>query len=328
MIRGLMLLAVLLLIAPTVRAHPLAPSLLEVVVREDGRVKLLFKTPVVQPRGARLEPVYPESCRVEESGKVYLSGTAAVVESLLDCGEASLVGARFGVSGLRESGTNAIARIDLGDGRIAQSVLHAGQPNLLVSPQPSWIETAFAYQRLGFTHILQGLDHLLFVAGLVLLSGLGRRLLFTITAFTLGHSVTLSLAALGWLRLPAAPIEIAIALSILWLALALVESADDDRPMWRHPGWMALGFGLLHGLGFAGALLETGLPQGDIPLALASFNIGIELGQLLFVSLLIALAGLFRRFVRRWPRWANLAAAYAVGGLAAFWLIERIANSL
>jgi hydrogenase/urease accessory protein HupE len=177
---------------------------------------------------------------------------------------------------------------------------------------------------MGIGHLLTGWDHLAFVLGLVLLVGDWRRLLGTVTSFTLGHSLTLSLAALGFVRLPAGPIEAAIALSILILA---VELAHRDRPslLGRRPWLMAASFGLLHGLGFAGALAQVGLPVREIPLALLSFNVGIELGQIAFILAVLGLSFALSPLLRRLPAWTTAVPTYCIGSLAAFWLFQRLA---
>ena len=176
------------------------------------------------------------------------------------------------------------------------------------------------YLRLGFDHILSGADHLLFVFGLFLLCTSTSALIKTITSFTVGHSVTLSVAALGYSNLPTGPIEVLIAASVLALAVELARDQPEPTLMRRYPWPMALGFGLLHGMGFAGALREAGLPSGEVPIALFSFNLGIELGQLVFVIGLVALSPLVGRLPIRIP---TRAAIYVMGSLAALWMIER-----
>jgi hydrogenase/urease accessory protein HupE len=237
------------------------------------------------------------------------------------------VGRRFGVEGLGRSRTEALVRVALADGRRFQTVLRGGDAPFLVPERQPPLEVLGAYLGLGFRHILQGLDHLLFVLGLVLLvSGL-RLLVWTVTAFTLGHSVTLSLAALGFVGLPQGPVEVAIAFSILVVAVELA-GRDPDRPTWlaRFP-WLVAGlFGLLHGLGFAGALREVGLPQEEIPLALFAFNGGIELGQLAFVLAVLTVMALARSWLAAAPAWLARAPAYGIGSLAAYWCIERSAG--
>jgi len=182
-----------------------------------------------------------------------------------------------------------------------------------------------SYVALGIEHIASGPDHLLFVFGLLLLVPSLWLLVETITAFTIGHSLTLTAAVLGIARVPSRPIEVLIAVSVLVLAVELTGAPDRTTWLRRRPWLIAGAFGLLHGFGFAGALTEAGLPDGDVPIALAAFNVGIECGQLLFIALVLGAGAM----VRRWrPRLATLAlrpAVYAMGILAAFWSFERVA---
>ena len=221
--------------------------------------------------------------------------------------------------------------------------MNAALPGFVVPAQPSLSRVMTEYSVLGAEHIWSGLDHLLFVFGLLLLVGFGARLLITVTAFTVGHSITLALVTLGFLSYPVALVEFMIALSIFVLALALTKDGVSAQPspkpglFKRHPWWLAGGFGLLHGMGFAGALADIGLPQNNVPLALLFFNIGIEVGQAVFV-LLIFIAGWVLKAPSRQPRvlartnlvkiqnrqdpW-RLLLVYGLGGLSVMWCIER-----
>jgi hypothetical protein len=180
------------------------------------------------------------------------------------------------------------------------------------------------YLGLGIEHILLGIDHLLFVFGLLLLVRGPWMLVKTVTAFTLAHSITLALATLGFVHVPARPVDAAIALSIVFLAAEILH-ARQGRPglTSRKPWVVAFVFGLLHGVGFAGALTQLGLPPGEIPLALLFFNVGVEIGQLMFVAVVLVLGWALRQLQVRWPRWAEPLPAYAIGTIAAFWLIGR-----
>ena len=185
--------------------------------------------------------------------------------------------------------SGAVVRVVFSDGRVAEGVLAGDPPVFQVPAAPRPWRVLVDYARLGVGHILTGPDHLLFVFGLVLLAGASRRLLTTVTAFTLGHSVTLAAAVLGLVRLPAAPIEVAIAASVFVLAVELARDPGRPSAIRRRPWVMAFVFGLLHGLGFASALTEAGLPAGEIPLALLGFNLGIEVGQIAFVGCVLAI---------------------------------------
>ena len=191
----------------------------------------------------------------------------------------SWIGQTLSIRGLEETRTSALVRIELDDGRVLQTLLSAAAGSYTVPSRTSPARVFASYLGLGVNHLLTGPDHLLFVLGLLLLVPLGRSLLVTISAFTLAHSLTLSAAILGWVTVPQAPIEVAIAASIVLVAAELAARADGHRSgLSQRPWAMALAFGFLHGLGFAGALAGIGLPVGDIPLALFAFNLGIEIG--------------------------------------------------
>jgi hydrogenase/urease accessory protein HupE len=306
-----------------VAAHPLAPSLFEVSELAAGRIELVWKTPRLQPRGATLEPVLPERCVPTGPPRVEREGAAVLLRWSAECGSAGLVGAEFHVTGLAASGTDVLLRIVPREGPPIQALLSAGRDRFSVPEQQDAAEVARDYLGLGFEHIIGGLDHLLFVLGLVLLIPGWRRLVPVVTAFTVGHSVTLALVTLGVVRLSQGPVEIAIAASILVLAVRLCRDGAASDPA-RVPIWTLAGaFGLLHGLGFAGALADIGLPAAEIPLALLAFNVGIELAQLSFVAVLLALGASIRWLPSALPRsWVRVP-AYAMGSLAAFWCLQR-----
>ncbi|HLK09753.1 MAG TPA: HupE/UreJ family protein [Candidatus Binatia bacterium] len=304
------------------RAHPLAPALLEVQEHDGGLVAVGWKMPLLRPRGTALAPVLPAGCHDVGPRAVTRDETGVWTRWTADCGPGGLVGAQLGATGFGTIGLGALVRVTLADGRVAQGVVTLARPLLTVPPRPSVLAVVRDYVRLGVEHILTGPDHLLFVFGLLLLAGSVRRLLATVTAFTVGHSVTLSLAALGLVDLPSRPIEVGIATSVLALAVELARPPGPTL-MRRRPWAMAAVFGLLHGLGFAAALREAGLPSGDIPLALVSFNTGIELGQLAFVVGVLALAATVGRVRVGFPLWMRRVPVYAMGSLAASWWLER-----
>jgi hydrogenase/urease accessory protein HupE len=316
---------VLLLFAAPAGAHPLAPSLLQIEETEAGRAEVLWKTPLLRVPGSDLRPVLPEHCRPVGRGELREEGAALIERWTVDCGPGALVGSRIGVTGIAESRTDALLRVVLADGRAVRQVLSAENPSFVVPERERPLDVLRSYLALGVDHILTGLDHLLFVFGLVLLVRGGRRLLWTVTAFTAGHSVTLSLAVLGFVDFRPEPVEALIALSILVLAVELTHPRDRDPTLLRRYPWaMAAGFGLLHGLGFAGALAEVGLPAGEIPLALFSFNLGIEIGQVAFVVAVLLSGRLLAPVILRLPARTGWAAPYAIGSLAAFWFFERV----
>jgi hydrogenase/urease accessory protein HupE len=320
-----LLLSGLLLVVGSVNAHPLAPSLLELTEVPNGEVEVRWKVPALRVRGSEVQPQFPSHCKELVPPVGSPEGEAIVLRWRMDCGPAGLAGEEVGVSGLGSGSNDALLRVALADGRVFQHVLRSEEP-IWVVPETDLPQSVFTgYLRLGFDHILEGLDHLLFVLGLLLLATRPWLLIETITSFTIGHSVTLALAALGIAQVPSRPVEVLIAVSILVLALELARGpAARPTLLRRFPWGMAFLFGLLHGLGFAGALAEIGLPPDDLPLALFSFNLGIEAGQLAFVACVVVLGLLLRPLLRRRPAWADLVPAYGIGCLAAYWVLQRL----
>ena len=323
--RALALVLLLLSLIPQAQAHRFAPSLLQVKEIGPGHYNMVWKTPAQSTSNIPLEPSWPEGCAVENPALPTLEGTGKVSTWQLRCtglGEDGLVGDELGIDGLGANQASAMVMVSLLDGRQYQEVLNADQPSFVVPEESSAGEVVTDYSWLGMEHIWGGIDHLLFVFGLLLLVGGGTRLLWTITAFTLGHSVTLSLVTLGYFDYPVALVEFTIALSIFVLAVELTRRERNDL-LWRNPWWMAGGFGLLHGMGFAGALADTGLPQDNLPLALLFFNIGIEIGQILFILVILALWFIVRKPLAPWQERLLPVPVYVLGALSAMWCIER-----
>jgi hydrogenase/urease accessory protein HupE len=306
------------------RAHTMAPALLEIDEQNDGRLAVSWKTSAVVPTGVRLQPVLPADC-LEETAPTEIAGTESILSRWTVRCEHGLTGRSVGVDGLTTGKTDALVRVALADGRKVQGVLRASEPSLTIPERPGRLDVLASYGKLGVEHILSGPDHLLFVLGLLLLATGPRLLLETVTAFTAAHSVTLSLAVLGVVDFPSRVIEIGIAASVFVLAVELTRTERPTSTLLRRAPWMMAGiFGLLHGLGFAGALAEVGLPSGKIPVALFAFNVGIELGQLTFVALMSGAGWLVVRGLAR-PAWITLGSAYVMGSLSALWCLERTA---
>ncbi len=323
---GAALMAAVLALGPfrgSAAAHALSPALLEIEELAGERVAVAWKISVFQPTGAALEPVLPPDC-IAETPPADTAATDSITTRWTAHCPGGLVGREVGVDGLATGKTDALVRIMLADGRVVQGVLRAGEPRLAIPVRARRVDVLRSYAKLGIEHILTGPDHLLFVFGLLLLVASPGLLVRTITAFTAGHSVTLSLAALGLPRLPSRPIEVGIAASVFLLA---VELSRDPRPtptLMRRAPWAIAGlFGLLHGLGFAGALAEVGLPDGEIPTALFAFNVGIEIGQLCFVGVVLAAGAAVASIVTRRIPAARWIPVYAMGSLSALWCIER-----
>ena len=222
-----------------------------------------------------------------------------------------------------------LLRIELLDGSTHSTILRPNEPTFEIPARESKKEVALAMYRMGVVHILGGYDHLLFLLALMLIVTGFWRLVKTITAFTVAHSITLALATLGVVNFPTAPTEAVIALSIVFLAAEVIRMRNGEVVLTeRYPWVVAFGFGLIHGLGFAGALSQIGIPEHEVPLSLLMFNLGVETGQIAFVTVVaFALAGI-RRLPITLPRGAWRLAPYAIGGLATFWTIQRLVGML
>jgi hypothetical protein len=319
-LRRASLLIVALALGSTASAHPLGPSFLELHEQAPGSVVMRWRTPIAALPGHALTPNLPEGCEVRGGPRTSADPVARETRWELAC-PAGLGGRRITVRGIEPGRGVVLLRVRLADGRSFQRVLAPDVPVFAVPAHAGTFATALDYARLGVEHMLTGADHLAFVLGLVMLVPRPRQLLGVVTAFTAGHSVTLSLAALRVVRFPPAPIEALIAATILLLAIELARGTTAERSWLRRRPWTAsFACGLLHGLGFAGALAELGLPASDIPLALGAFNLGIEVGQLAFIGGVL----LVRPAVRRLPAPVAAVPPYALGSLAAYWLFTRL----
>lgn len=336
MTRLLCLLAlVLLAAAPPQRAlaHALEPGYLELehLGGEDWRV--IWRKPQANGRPMPIDAVLPETCTPRRGGAPVFDGRGFVAGWVAHC-PGGLVGGRIRIEGLERTRTDVLLRYTLGPDSPSQAARLTASATAFAVPAPlTMLQIAQGYFGLGVDHILLGFDHLAFVFLLILMIRDMRRLVASITAFTVAHSLSLAAASLGLIAVPAPPVEAVVALSIMMLAAELLQPEGQAPGLTRRYPWIVIFcFGLLHGLGFANALREIGLPQGDVPLALLAFNLGVEAGQLLFIATvmtLAAVAGLavpaLRRTLRD-PRSAMLRdLARAIGSLAAFWMIDRIA---
>lgn len=330
MMRALIVIIVLM-IAPNLQAHKLAPSLLVLEQLDQQRFLVTWKTPLKSSSRTPLQPVFPDHCQTAAAAQQTIEGTARVLSWPMQCSQ-PLAGSPLAIEGMAGTGTATFLKVQWANGSRIQQLLNANNASLVIPAEQSAWQVAGEYIVLGVEHILLGIDHLLFVLALVLLVRHGRRLVWTITAFTLGHSITLSLVALGYMDYPVSLVEFAIAASIFVLAVELSRS-DDPNALSGHwisgHSWLvAVVFGLLHGMGFAGALSEVGLPAGDIPLALLSFNIGIELGQIAFVLLCLVVMQLAVSWPKAFNRRVRWASIYTIGSLSAFWCVERGLSTL
>ena len=320
---------VLVLLAALCRsagAHEARPAYLEIRETGPGRYDLLWRTPVLS--GMRL-PVglkTPDGVRVVGEPVVQELSDSLLERRTLDAGPAGLAGKRIEFPGLQATITDVLVRVYYADGRTWTTIARASQPFVEIEAAQTRPQLLGTYVVHGIRHILFGPDHLLFVFGLLLIVKDRWMLVKTITAFTVAHSLTLAIATFGWAEAPVLPLNAAIALSIFFLGPEIVKSWRGETSFTiRHPWVVAFVFGLLHGFGFSSALTSAGLPRADLPFALLGFNVGVEIGQLAFVLLVVALERAFRVLEIRWPRWVQALPGYAVGTLGAFWLIQRTA---
>jgi len=311
------------------RAHDARPAYLQITETSNGRYTVLWRVPVLSGMHLPVALRLPEQLRDVREPAVQRLSDSVVERRFVEAAPGGLARARVEFVGLEATITDVLVRVELLDGSRSTVLVRPPRPWLELSTSSGALGVLGAYVRHGIEHILFGFDHLLFVLALILIVPRLRVLFATVTAFTLAHSITLALAALGVVHVPGPPVEAAIALSVLLLAAELVR-LERGRPSLtsRWPWLVAFSFGLLHGFGFAGALSAVGLPQGDVPLALFAFNVGVELGQLAFIAAVLAVLALARKLVRSpgVERIALRGTSYAIGILAAFWLFERLAE--
>jgi len=324
-----LLLVLLAAFAPGAFAHEVRPAYLELRQTGPETYDALWKVPgrgdnlrlglyvelpsdarnLTEPRGAMVNNAFTERWTVQRPG--------------------GLTGGTIHIAGLSATMTDVLVRLERLDGTTQVMRLTPSAPSFVVEAVPRAMQVARTYLALGVEHILGGIDHLLFVLALLILVKGTRRLIWTVTAFTVAHSLTLAGATLGFVHVPGPPVEAAIALSIVFVAAEIVHGRQGAAGLTeRFPWVVAFTFGLLHGLGFASALNEVGLPQSAIPVALLFFNVGVEIGQLLFIVSVFAVIALARQVTRRiavpQPAWAWRIPPYAIGSVATFWVIQRI----
>jgi hypothetical protein len=341
MIRLLLCWWLLVALAGGLCAHEVRPAYLELRETSSGTYEVLWKVPgqgedlrlgiyvelpadttnVTLPRAVMRDNAFTERWTVRRPG--------------------GLAGGTIHIAGLRATMTDVLVRLERLDGSEQVTRLTPATPSFRVGAVPGGLEVARTFIVLGIEHILTGIDHLLFVLALLLIV-LGRdrnpepvggfmpaggwRLVKTVTAFTISHSLTLTAATLGWVRIPPPPVEAVIALSIVFVAAEIIRQQRGVEGITaRAPWFVAFTFGLMHGLGFAGGLSEAGLPAGHIPAALLFFSLGVEAGHFLFIGVVLAFVGLIRRVRLPVPQWAGIIPPYAIGSVAMFWVLQRIA---
>jgi hydrogenase/urease accessory protein HupE len=319
------LLALLLLVVLPAGAHEVRPAYLELHEDKAGEFQVLWKTPMRGDLRLSLSPVFSGKTQALTPVAARQAGGAAVQTWRFKAID-QLRGQTLRIDGLEATMTDALVRAEFADGTSWTKRVSPQEPAVAIPLRQTAGAVAVEYAKLGVEHILLGIDHLLFVLALLLITHGGWKLVKTVTAFTVAHSITLALAALGLVQVPQAPVEAVIALSIVFVATEILHAQRGREGIAVRAPWLvAFAFGLLHGFGFAGALAEIGLPQGQIPLALLFFNVGVELGQLLFIAAVLSFIMLVRRVRFRFPDWAARVPPYVIGTVAMFWVIQRVA---
>ena len=330
-VRAAAALLTILLFPSIVAAHEVRPAYLQVTEVSDGRFEVLWKQPILPDadpglvRRLPIAPRFPAHCRESDRQLPDLTTAALIERWTLACGERGLVGAEISIDGLPRTLTDVLLRVRLLDGTAADHLLRSEAPRVVLSPESGGGAAVPTYLLLGIEHLLFGFDHILFVVGLLFFVRRPLQLVQVVTAFTAAHSITLALSTLGVVTLSQRPVEAAIALSILFLAVELArDTGGGQSVMARSPWAIAFGFGLLHGFGFAGALTEIGLPESARAMALLLFNVGVEIGQLAIVGVLLALLRIVRITRAPVPAVAAQVPVYVMGAVSAYWFVERV----
>jgi hydrogenase/urease accessory protein HupE len=324
-VRSIKIIFLFWLLPIALNANDLRPAYFSLVQTTDSTYQLVWKLPALGTATPKIYPTLPTNWVVLNEQSNLLSDNLRRTYTLSIKGE--IANSNIYFEGLENSLVEVILSIKLLNGIKYSTILKPTNPRYIIPLEPDRWSVVRTYIKLGFEHILAGVDHLLFVLALLLITNGFKKLVKTITAFTIAHSITLSLASLGVVGLPMPPVEAVIALSIVFLAIELINHyKGKDCLTAKYPWVVAFTFGLLHGFGFAGALAEVGLPQMEIPTALLFFNVGVELGQLSFVIAVMLLIWLINKIKSNWPSWVKWVPPYVIGSIAAFWLIERVAS--
>lgn len=330
--RLLALVGLLVALAGPAAPHALQPGFLELKALGGDAWRVYWKVPTAGAGPLPIDALLPETCAPRQAEALRFDGAAFVAEWVATCPE-GLEGGEVRVEGLELTQTDVLVRYELAPGAAESQRLTAATTAFTVPSPQGRLGVLSTYFALGVDHILRGVDHLMFVFALILLIRSRRRLVAAVTAFTVAHSLSLAAAALGWIVVPAPPVEAVVALSIMFLAAELLRPAGAEAGLTeRFPWVVAFGFGLLHGLGFARALLDVGLPEGEVPLALFAFNLGVEAGQLMFIALVLVVGALLGRLYPLMVAGATRpggrglgALSYSMGGIAAAWFVGRVA---
>ncbi|MBV1887743.1 MAG: HupE/UreJ family protein [Urechidicola sp.] len=304
-------------------SHEIRPAYLQIIQTSETTYEVFWKVPSMGDAVPKIHPVFPPFFTVEELKRPnQIPGS--VVYSYKITSKETLQGKILTIKGLNKTLIDALVTVTFLNGEKVTLMLQPDKDATIIPGETSTYDVIKTYSKLGVEHILFGVDHLLFVLALIIITKGKWKIIKTITAFTIAHSITLSLAALGLVNFAVPPVEAVIALSIVFLAVEIIKNQNGQETLTSKKPWLvAFTFGLLHGFGFAGALANIGLPQQDIPWALAFFNLGVEIGQIAFVVVVLLFIKLIS-FKKDLPIFINKIPAYAIGSLATFWMIERI----
>ncbi len=321
--KSISVLILFLIISLSLSAHEVRPAYFSITQTTDSTYQVVWKLPAMGDAIPKIYPVLPDNWQIIEEQSNLLPGNLRRTYTVKV--SKGIEGDKLYFEGLEKTLIDVLVFIKKIDGVQYSSMIKPANPIYVIPTAPDKWSVIKTYVLFGIEHILFGIDHLLFVFALLLITKGFGRLVKTITAFTIAHSITLSLATLGMVGLPVSPVEAVIALSIVFLAVELIHYYNGREGLTvRYPWVVAFIFGLLHGFGFARALLEVGLPQSDIPVALLFFNVGVELGQLAFVMVVMGLLWILGKIKIAWPIWLKWVPPYAIGSIATFWLIERV----
>lgn len=306
------------------RAHESQPGLLELKQVGENRYEVVWRAPIYYGRAHPAKLMLPQAWRTVGQPTVQKLTDSNLHRRIVEVPGGSIHGSIIRFPGLKSTITDVFVRVSRLDGSEMATVVRPTQPFIEIRGQRPWYTSAGEYLVLGFHHILMGVDHLLFVLGLLIIVQSRGMLIKTITSFTVAHSITLAIATLNYARVAGPPLNAAIALSILFLGPEIVRVWRGETSFTiRHPWVVAFGFGLLHGFGFASGLSTVGMPRAEIPLALLMFNIGVEMGQIVFVILILLMARSAKVLEFRWPRWVEYVPGYTIGSLGAYWTVQR-----
>jgi hypothetical protein len=317
---------VVMLAAQALYAHEVRPGYLELRQTAANTYAVLWKVPAVGDMRLSIHPRFPVNCKPAGDVESFRASDSYTERLSLTCPD-GLKGGRIVIDGLAATMTDVLVRIDRTDGLSQVARLTQSVPALVVDASPGRLQVSRVYSVLGVEHILTGVDHLLFVLTLIIITHGGWKLVKTVTAFTLSHSITLTAATLGFVHVPQRPVEAVIALSIVFVAAEILRIRRGIKSVTISAPWMvAFSFGLIHGLGFAGGLSDAGLPLAHIPTALLFFSLGVESGHFLFIGVVLSLLAMVHRARIPFPRWTELLSPYAIGAIAMFWVIQRTAS--